>query len=77
MVGVLYQTENCAVMDLAVGEDRCAIWQCQGETLCESVREKSSCGEHGSEDMSFPCAALWITIEQTVGRGKVSLGRRR
>lgn len=50
-----YQTENCAVMDLAVGEDRCAIWPYEGETLDESVHEKISCGEHGSEVMLFPC----------------------
>lgn len=29
----VYQTESCAVMDLAVGEDRCAIWPCKDKTL--------------------------------------------
>lgn len=55
----LYQTEGCAVMmDLTVGEDRCEIWPCEDETLCERVHEKTSCGELGCEDMSFPCAAV-------------------
>lgn len=38
-----YQTGDCAVVDLAVGEDRCAIWPCEDETLCEGVHEKTSC----------------------------------
>lgn len=55
----LYQTEGCAMMmDLAVGEDRCAIWPCEDETLCESVHGKTSCGELGCEDMSLPCAVV-------------------
>lgn len=43
--------KRSAVMDLAVGEDRCANWPCEDEMLCESVHEKTSWGEFGCEDM--------------------------
>lgn len=33
MLCAVYQTGNCVVMDLAVGEDRCAIWPCEDKRL--------------------------------------------
>jgi hypothetical protein len=65
-----------AVMDLAVGEDRCAIWPCEDDkTLSERVREKTSCGEHTTVRLCrFLVLQLWIKTEQAVDWGKVSLG---
>lgn len=57
-------------MDLAVGEDRCAIWSCEDETLCESVHEKTSCGEFACEDMSFPLAVVVDHDRANSGLGK-------
>lgn len=62
--------KGCAVMDLAVGEDRCAIWPCEDEMLCESVHETTSCGEFGCEDMSFPWAAFVDHDRANSGLGK-------
>lgn len=73
---MLYQTEGYAVMmDLAVGEDRCAIWPCEDETLCESVcTRRQAVGSSAVRICCFLVLRLWIKIEQTVDWGKVSLG---
>lgn len=71
----LYQTEVCALMDLAVGEDRCAIWPCEeDETLCESAQEDKLWGSTAVRLCCFLVLQCGSRQEQTVDCGKVSLG---
>jgi hypothetical protein len=61
VVGGLYQTGDCVVIELAVGQNRCAIWPGEeDETGNERVCEKISCGEHCCEVMPFFVLQLWI-----------------